>query len=115
LSGCNASKQSGPVTEPALVSGIDKTAIDKNTRPQDDFFRYVNGTWLDETEIPASKSRYGVFNFLFDETQIQLQTIIQQASTNQTNPNQRKLGDFYQSYMDVEAANLKQLTLSCSD
>ncbi len=110
LSGCNASKQSGPVTEPALVSGIDKTAIDKDTRPQDDFFRYVNGTWLDETEIPASKSRYGVFNFLFDETQIQLQTIIQQASTNQTNPNQRKLGEFYQSYMDVEAANLKQLT-----
>jgi predicted metalloendopeptidase len=30
--------------------------MDKNIRPQDDFYRHVNGKWLDEFVIPADKS-----------------------------------------------------------
>ena len=34
---------------PPLGSGIDTQYIDHSVRPQDDFFRYVNGVWLDNT------------------------------------------------------------------
>ena len=36
--------------------GIDTASFDHAIRPQDDFFRYVNGTWLAKTEIPADRS-----------------------------------------------------------
>ena len=58
------------------ASGIDLQAMDPKVRPQDDFYQYVNGTWLRETEIPADKSRYSMFSVLSDRTQEQLQTII---------------------------------------
>ena len=46
---------SGATTAKALVSGIDKANMDATARPQDDFYRYVNGHWLDTTEIPPDK------------------------------------------------------------
>ena len=44
LYGCNSNE---------LDSGIDLSNMNKEIRPQDDFFRYVNGLWLDSFEIPA--------------------------------------------------------------
>ena len=38
--------------------------MDLSVRPQDDFFRYVNGKWLDNTPIPADLSAYGSFAIL---------------------------------------------------
>jgi putative endopeptidase len=90
-----------------LNSGIDQTAVDKNVRAQDDFFRHVNGTWLAKTEIPADKSRYSMFNLLFDDTQENLKALIQEAAAMQAEPgsNMQKLGDMYNSYMDEDKAN----------
>jgi predicted metalloendopeptidase len=34
-------------TAPALLSGIDTQYNDRTVRPQDDFYRYVNGRWRD--------------------------------------------------------------------
>ena len=45
-------------------SGIELANFDKTARPQDDFYRYINGTWLDNTEIPADRSNYGSFTAL---------------------------------------------------
>ncbi|MGI9203579.1 MAG: peptidase M13, partial [Woeseiaceae bacterium] len=46
------------VTAPPMVlgSGLNLDAMDTSVRPGDDFFAYMNGTWLKETEIPADKS-----------------------------------------------------------
>src|SRR5690606_22087594 len=38
-------------TAPALQSGVLLANIDKAVRPQDDFYRFVNGNWLAVTEI----------------------------------------------------------------
>ena len=46
---------------PAVTSGVDKGNADTTVRPQDDLFRFVNGTWLKKTEIPAERSLYGSF------------------------------------------------------
>lgn len=95
------------VSSAPLESGISLTAIDPNTRPQDDFFRHVNGNWLNKTEIPADKSRFSIFNTLYDDTQDKLKVLIQQAAdeTAESGSNTQKLGDMYSSYMDVERAN----------
>ena len=34
------------------VPGIDTAGMDRSVRPQDDFFRFVNGAWVDKTPIP---------------------------------------------------------------
>lgn len=98
-----------------LGSGIDLTAVNKEVRAQDDFFEYVNGTWLENTEIPADKSRYSMFSVLNDRTQEQLKEIIQDAADSdpEFGTNQQKLGDMYASFMDtgtVEELGLKPLS-----
>lgn len=100
------------VSEAPKVSGIDLSAVDKNVRAQDDFFNHVNGAWLSQTEIPAEKSSYGLFNVLYDDTQENLKTLIQEAANTQAEKgsNTQKLGDMYNSYMNVELANENGLT-----
>ena len=39
----------------AQISGIDFSGMDTSVRPQDDFYRYANGKWLESTEIPADE------------------------------------------------------------
>lgn len=104
----DAQTEAAKVEAPAvkLDSGIDQTAVDKEVRAQDDFFRHVNGAWLARTEIPADKSRYSMFNLLFDDTQENLKTLIQEAAAvdAEVGSNTQKLGDMYNSYMDEEKA-----------
>ena len=99
------------------VSGIDMTAVDKSVRPQDDFFQYVNGTWLKNTEIPADKSRFGMFNLLDDQTQEQLKAIIFEAAEKKAaaGSNPQKLGDMYASFMDEKTIESLGVTPVNSD
>jgi len=105
----------GGTTTPALVSGIDLTNLDRSVRPQDDLFRYVNGTWLKTTEIPADKSNYGTFTRLADEAEKQLRVIIEESSTRadrQPGTDEQKVGDLYNSFMDearIEELGLRPL------
>ncbi|WP_299083253.1 M13-type metalloendopeptidase [uncultured Paraglaciecola sp.] len=105
-------KKEAAVSEAPLTSGIDLTAVDQNVPAQDDFFRHVNGAWLTQTEIPADKSRYGLFNVLYDDTQDNLKTLIQESANTEAEKgsNTQKLGDMYNSYMNVELANQNGLT-----
>ncbi len=64
----------------ALTSGIDTAHFDPRVRVQDDFFRHVNGVWLDSTPIPADKARIGAFEHIQDETQAQLRALIDEAA-----------------------------------
>jgi putative endopeptidase len=87
----------------APISGIDTQFINPSVRAQDDFFAYLNGKWLDATEIPADKSSWGTFAKLRDDIQPQIRSIIESAQ-QQKNPKAgseaRKIGDLYASYMN---------------
>ncbi len=48
----------------ATQSGIDLQWLDKSVRPQDDFFRFMSGKWLNTAEIPADRGRWGSFDQL---------------------------------------------------
>ena len=38
--------------------GIATENMDLSVKPGDNFFKYVNGTWLTNTDIPADKDNY---------------------------------------------------------
>ncbi len=89
-------------------SGIELSHMDKTVRPQDDFYRYVNGTWLDETEIPEDKSTYGSFTALRDKSRRDVKAIIEETSTLENvekGSDAQKVGDLYRSFMNVEKLN----------
>ena len=85
-----------------VVPGIDVAGMDLSVRPQDDFFRYVNGKWADNTPIPADLSSYGTFAILRDRAQEAVRTIIETEGRAQAAPgtNSQKVGDLYKSFMD---------------
>ncbi len=92
-------------TSPAhvsLPSGIDLAELDPATRPQDDLFRHVNGLWIDRTEIPADKARYGAFHQLAEDAEKAVQDIIIEAQEAEPGSEHRKIGDLYASFMDTE-------------
>ena len=105
---------SAPPAAAQRALGIDTTAFDRAVRPQDDFFRFVNGGWLARTEIPADRSSWGSFLELRERSSDALHTILEQAARSKApaGSNERKLGDLYASYLDsaaVEAAGLGAL------
>ncbi|EKE85307.1 M13 family metallopeptidase [Idiomarina xiamenensis] len=90
-----------------LQSGIVLENFDHSVRPQDDLFRYVNGTWIKNTEIPGDRSSVGSFFDLRQENQRRLREIIENASANnpEAGSNEAKLGDFYTAFMDTDHLN----------
>ncbi|MGB3727834.1 MAG: M13 family metallopeptidase N-terminal domain-containing protein, partial [Thermodesulfobacteriota bacterium] len=91
----------------ALVSGLDLDAMDTSVKPGDDLFRYMNGTWLRESEIPADRASYGGFTVLRDESQENVKTIIEESANGDfaTGTDEQKVGDLYKSYLDMETRN----------
>ena len=83
-------------------SGVVLANFDQNVRPQDDFYRHVNGTWLAKTEIPADKSNYGTFTKLADDVEVNLKAIVEEAAAANAaaGSEQQLIGDLYKSYMD---------------
>jgi predicted metalloendopeptidase len=83
--------------------GFDTTNFDRSVRPQDDFFRFVNGSWLKRTDIPADASSWGAFNELRERSRDALHTILEDAAKSKAAPGteERKVGDLYASYMDT--------------
>lgn len=95
-------------------SGIDTTAIDPATRPQDDLYRHVNRRWLDSHEIPADRAMDGAFRALFDAAEVHVREIIAEAGAAVTAGTasgvQAKVGALYASFMDT--ARIAALGLS---
>jgi len=75
-------------------SGIDLQWLDKSVRPQDDFFRFMSGKWLDTVEIPADRGRYGAFDQLRELSSKQSADIITELAARKdlkNATNQQKL------------------------
>src|SRR5690554_3944938 len=48
--------------------GINLADMDMSVNPKDDFYNFVNGTWMKENEIPDDETRWGGFNILRKQT-----------------------------------------------
>ncbi|QEE48663.1 M13 family metallopeptidase [Flavobacterium alkalisoli] len=97
---CSAQKQE--------THGINLSYMDKKVSPADDFFRYVNGTWIDQTEIPGNKTRWGSFDELRENTNNDALQILKEAAANRNytaDTDAGKAGRLYRSIMDTVARN----------
>jgi predicted metalloendopeptidase len=90
------------------MPGLGLDLMDKSVKPSDDFFKFVNGTWLKNTEIPADKTRWGSFDELRQNTDKDALAILNEASKNpkyKSNTDQGKAINMYKAAMDTVARN----------
>ncbi|HEX7072197.1 MAG TPA: hypothetical protein VF190_15395, partial [Rhodothermales bacterium] len=64
---------------PVLDSGIERENLDTTVRPQDDFYRYVNGSWMQRNTIPPDRASLTAFVELDDAAEKNLHAIIEEA------------------------------------
>lgn len=98
----NGARDTAGATPATPVSGIDTQYNDTSVRPQDDFYRYVNGKWLETAQIPADKGYYGSFVQLNDDSLDELHGIIDalEQPGGAKDAEQQKIADLYASFMD---------------
>ena len=119
--------KSGPVTvsgTPVVVAPdphagskrkfIDPANMDLAVKPGDNFYLYANGAWIKKTPIPASKTRWGSFDALAEESSQALKGLLEEASNypknkidadkkGGTGDLMKRVGDYYASAMDSAA------------
>jgi putative endopeptidase len=112
LAGCatRAASPAAPTPEPrpsAAIGawGVDLTARDESVKPGDDFFRYANGAWLQNTQIPADRTRWSNFDILREKSDRDTRAIIEEIAARGGAPgsNDQKVADFYNSYNNQDA------------
>ncbi|SDW05184.1 M13 family metallopeptidase [Flavobacterium degerlachei] len=102
-----AATQAQNVSVP-VQPGININYMDKNVKPSNDFFRYVNGTWLDNTEIPSDRTRWGSFDELRQRTDADALAILKESVNNpkyKSNTDQGKAINLYKSILDTVGRN----------
>jgi putative endopeptidase len=86
---------------------IDKSNMDQTVKPGDNFYQYANGAWVKNNVIPPSKTRWGAFIELAEESSRRMKGLLEEAAANPADPRFQKIGDFYASGMD--SAYIEQL------
>jgi putative endopeptidase len=96
----------------ASRSGVHPEDMDTTCKPCTDFWRYVNGTWLDKNPIPADKSAWGPSGVLSDANRERVRTILEASAADaaaKPGTDRRKVGDLYASCMDTAAIDSRGL------
>ncbi|GGG35285.1 endothelin-converting protein [Bizionia arctica] len=104
------SKKEMAKLEVVQVPGINLDFMDTSVAPNQDFFNYVNGTWLETTEIPDDQSVWGSFNELRKKTDADALSILEEAMSDNKDlssiqllpgSDQEKAVFLYQTIMDT--------------
>ena len=90
-----------------LPSGLPVDDFSDRIRPQDDLFMHVHERWLDRTEIPDDRARWGSFAVLAEEAERAVREIVTEMQEAEPGTDARKVGDMYASFLDEEAADAK--------
>ncbi|GHA01388.1 peptidase M13 [Arenicella chitinivorans] len=115
ISAMSETVDSTAVETSTLTSGISLENLDQTVRPQDNFYRYVNGTWLKNNEIPADKTSIGSFYDLRDQADEDVKKLISELAETpalEAGSDEQKVADLYRSFMDsaaIEAVEIDPL------
>ncbi|MCC7009719.1 MAG: M13 family metallopeptidase [Acidobacteria bacterium] len=121
LCGCTTVGAQGGHTAAIGEFGLDLTAQDPSVAPGDDFYRYANGKWIDASQVPPDRTRWGAFDQLSVRAEEQVRAIIDALPADApAGSAQRKVGDYYRAYLDaaaIDAAGLAPIapTLAAID
>ncbi len=88
-------------------SGLLLEHMNLDIRPGDDFNAFVNGGWIDATEIPSDKPGYGIGIMLRDQSQEHVKAIIEESAAGDFSKgsDEQKVGDLFASYMNIDRRN----------
>ena len=90
------------------IKYIDKANMDLTVEPGDNFYLYANGSWLKNNPVPNSKTRWGSFDLLREESSKRLQTLLEDAVKNKTRDRETQIiADFFTSGMDSASIEAK--------
>jgi len=95
----------------ASAHDIDVAGMNRSVQPGDDFFAYANGGWLERTQIPPDRGTAGIWADLAQRATADTREIVERAAAS--NPpagsDERKIADYYASYMDEAGIEAKGL------
>ena len=96
---------------PAVEHGVQRADMDTGVRPGDDFNLYANGGWLKTAVIPPDQAAWGSFSTLRDKAAERTAALIEDLAKTEAAPgsNERKIGDFYASFVDDGGIDAKGL------
>lgn len=91
----------GPVIQPW---GYPLDAFDNDTRPQDDFYRFANGGWLDANEIPSDRSGIGFSVVMRERNETRMTAVIDGLLKGRLKRGSasQQIRDLYLGFMDAE-------------
>ncbi len=86
---------------------VDPRNFDLSVKPEDNFYQFVNGTYLKNTPIPPEYSSWGSHAELTKRNLDALRTLCERSAAKGTNGSalEQQVGDLYASGMDLEAIN----------
>lgn len=90
-----------------LPSGLPVDDFSDRIRPQDDLFMHVHERWLERTEIPDDRARWGSFAVLAEDAERAVREIVIEMQGAEPGTDARKVGDLYASFLDEAAADAK--------
>lgn len=86
--------------------GINLAFMDTSVNPKEDFYSYVNGSWMKKTEIPSDRSSWGSFMELRKTTDDNVLALLDHAIKNddfEAGSDQAKAVYLYKSQLDSTA------------
>ncbi|MGE6352409.1 M13 family metallopeptidase [Flavobacterium sp. NPDC079362] len=93
--------------------GINVSYMNTKISPGQDFFQYVNGTWLDQTQIPSDRTTWGSFNELIKKTDKDAMSVLKEASQNpkyKSDTDQGKAVNLFSTILDTVGRNKVGIT-----
>ena len=101
------------MTNTLLARVLESSNMDPSVRPQDDFYRHVNGTWLATHKIPADRPMDGAFHALRDASEKYARAIAQDAAVGRLDdPDADRIATLWTQFLDedtIEAAGAAPL------
>lgn len=89
------------------VQSLNIYDLDTTANPGESFYQYATGGWQKANPIPDEYARYGSFDKLREENQLQIQDLIQELGSKEyvEGTNAQKVGDMYSMGLDSVKLN----------
>ncbi len=89
--------------------GVDLEGMDASVKPGADFYKYAGGTWIKKNPIPSDRARWGTFDALREESDVNVRKILDEEATkkHEKGATAQKVADMYAAYLDTAAIDKK--------